>query len=472
MSTTLQFVDSIASAPTVRLNLNDRVEWFKSDDGEDLSPPPLRRSVVESILNDGGFVAGSAYENRIVRLNLWIKTTSQDEMANELQKFARELDRDRNILKFQSHNMTSPVFFRTYRSPDYRILEWDVNTHRARVAVDVLAEPFAYGLRVTQSALTVTNDPAAASNGSFFDVTGVTGDVPTPAFLKLSGSTGMKISPTLGVRRRGTHADWKHFKQAEAMTAGTDTSAPGNDAAMSGSGSNYMRTTFATDATMRGRLSSSAPLGTPAVSAEYKGLYRVYARIRGNTSGDVLEIKLRVNAGNTPVDNPVVRFTVPGNGARGMIDLGLMAVPVGDIPEGEGYSGTPLALQQPPIEVLARRVSGSGTLDFDYLLFIPADEELCILSAGPGLTVGPLEPMIVDGPQDKTYWEDTSGNQINYHAITRVGAIPLLAPNQTNRIVMPIPRRVTLDSSTDLDAKGDTLTVTVSFWPRFLFVRP
>src|SRR4030042_6530749 len=118
MTQTLQFVDKIDAAPTLRLDLNDSSKWFL--DSKDMSPPGLKRSVADTMLREGAKVCASAYQNRVVKLTLDVKASTKDLLATEIQKLNRELDRAQNILKWKAEGATNPVFFRTWRSPDWK----------------------------------------------------------------------------------------------------------------------------------------------------------------------------------------------------------------------------------------------------------------------------------------------------------------------------------------------------------------
>jgi hypothetical protein len=55
-----------------------------------------------------------------------------------------ELNRNCNILKYQPG--TTPLFFRTLRSPEY-VLDETETYALTYVSLDIEAEPFAYGLK-------------------------------------------------------------------------------------------------------------------------------------------------------------------------------------------------------------------------------------------------------------------------------------------------------------------------------------
>ncbi|MCX4468716.1 hypothetical protein OOK41_00020 [Micromonospora sp. NBC_01655] len=132
----------------------------------------------QTLLTDGATVTAAVYDNRTLRLRLELIVSSADTAASRLQALSRELDRPTNVLRWQP-GTTAPVFFRTLRSPINRITEVAGSTMLRLVDVDILAEPFAYGLRETLAPVTVPNNPASPG-GCYLDIAGaVTARTPT-----------------------------------------------------------------------------------------------------------------------------------------------------------------------------------------------------------------------------------------------------------------------------------------------------
>lgn len=458
MAVTLQFVDSIASSPTVRLDLNDGTTWRCVADGTEFPPPPLRRAVTQTFLAHGASISASAYDNRSIKLKLALLGSSADTGATEMQKLARELNRTSNLLKWQP-NTTAPVFFRTFRSDIssvYEIGRWE---GKRLLEVELVAEPFAYGLKVTPSAPTVTNDPAAGGNAMFFDLAAadVTGDVETPLHVYTADTDLTASTCVLAVRRHGTPANNTWFRQAEALTLGADTTLPGNDAAASGSGSNYARTSFSGTTSNAERIGGVFPASSGS-SVEFTGLYRVFARLRHSVSGDTITVEMRYGNGFS-----AGTVTLANTTAFRLVDLGILPMPAGNTGARDGYGST-LATLSANVDFYAARSSGSGNLDWDYILLVPADEELC-------LTTWPTHTgrFVWDGPNDSTHLLDSNGDLYSVAsgaaAPTRKGSVPLVAPNQINRVFFSPELNSTV-------AKTATVALTIAFWPRYLYVRP
>jgi hypothetical protein len=467
----LAFVDSITSAPTVRLSLHQgtRGPWNMRD-ATRFDPPPLRRAIPQTLLNDGAAPASAAYDNRTVVLKLQLlnnfRQMDADPAATQLQALMRELDRPTNILRLIP-GTTAPVFFRTYRSGPDGI---DYDPVNREVTVSLLAEPFAYGLEEVLSAVVVNNNPAAGSNGLFLDITAPKGDVETPLFLTVSNgvvATGRRRS-ALAVRRRGTPSATPFFLQAESMTLAANVTLPGNDAGMSGSGSNYARISYTGTTALTQRLSTGTRHPSTA-STDARGIYRVFARIRQNTGADVHTMRLRWGGADVQITNTTVAVPVdtgPSAPTIKMIDLGLVQIPAGADPVERGLSGVELVTEGVFLAVDAGRTSGSGTLDVDYLLLLPVDDRTMYVDWPASATV--TDFFVHGGAQPEVYARNASGQITSTQAITIAGTGLMITPNVTNRVFF----HRDVGTGTSVAGTGDsvsaTTTLTPSYYPRYL----
>jgi hypothetical protein len=472
-----RFVDSISNDPTVRLDLDDMDQqlngtWLLLKDGTEIGMPEFRRSIAGSMLRDGEEVSASAYGNRILTLHLFTVGVTQSALGAALQTLHRELDRERNILEWRPTDAVNPVFFRTFRTPPEEIeATLSVLNHPSGlsaegyfVTVPILAEPFAYG--VMESVVVdadVNNDPAAASNGLMLDITGILGEIPTPAQIVYEDAAAVSALLTIGVRARGTPTNFTHYEQAEDMTQGTDTTVQANDATASGAGSNYSRCTFGTNDITVARLTEAAFLG--ADGTDVRGIYRLFQRLRRNGGAATDDFALYGELGHQGAQIPVLNLTTSWQ----FIDLGLFHVPplLAQPPITDGYSGVEVDTFSPSFKLYARRDSGTGNLDLDYTVAVPADARdgyLEVDVGGLSDQVGATEALVVDGPQDVVYRRDSSGNVLSTDYPWKGGA-PLLVPNQTNRWIILRPR-----TAAD-DRVADDCVISVNYWPRYLFIR-
>jgi hypothetical protein len=458
---TVQFVDKVSSSPTVRLDLNDDTTWSLRYEGTDFSPPRRRRAEVSSMLAHGARIPAAVYENRMLRLSLDLQTASVDAAATEIQKLARELNRvpatptaAANFLKWQP-GTTNPVFFRILPSDLNRITEVPGTGTLRHLDVELLAEEFAYGLPETLSTVTVNRDPAAGSNPTYFDVSGVKGDVPAATKINV-GDAFFNIPGTLAIRRRGTPSNAPYLVQAEAMTMGTDTTVQSNDTAMSGSGSNYTRTTFAT-ATMATRISTFVPA---SASVDARGIYRVFVRYRRSSGIGVINLRLAVGPeGSGSLSTTLSTVGTETTTSIRYADLGLIQIPFGIDAVYDGPSGSELQVSASAVQIAvqAERLVGSSTLDLDLVLLVPADDQLAVIDVGNDS----VNSVIFDSYLDMAYADDTTGKADSSADIVVLGPMLELAPGVTNRVYMRVGHLISGSNPVD-----------ITYWPRYLYVRP
>lgn len=465
----LAFVDSIVAAPTTRLDLSGGTRGpFNMLLGSSFPPPPLKRSIPSSLLADGGTPTSATYDNRVITLQLGVMDTgtfrAADPAAASIQLLLRELDRPSNFLRYQA-GTSAPVFFKTYRSGPDAI---DFDPIMKQVTVTILAEPFAYGLEENISPVTVTNNPASGANPMFFDISSPKGDVETPLYVAFTngnaglGATG-RFRSGLSIRRRGTVANVPFFLQAEAMTQGTDTTTQANSATFSGSGNNSSRCTFGTPSGQQRLTISPWPTGS---STDYRGTYRVFMRCKKTVSGDSIDVQLQWGTSSPVVANDIVSLGAHTN--LNYVDLGLVSFPGGYDPVTDGPSGVELPVTGTFLALYARRNSGSGNLDMDVFLFVPADDRLEFIK-WPALQPFSTDIFVAAGGRSPAaYCLDTTGFIRTVEAIEIAGGGMMLTPGRTNRVFFVQD----LGTSAALAGTGDSLTsthvLTCSYFPRYL----
>ena len=458
MGDLVQFVDSIASSPTVLLNINDETSWWVNSFSA--PPPRLRRSVSSNAMRDGGVVSSSSYDNRVLSIELYLRAANQDTWATEFQKLARILDGGSSILKYQPTGASKPVFFKVFRSDVASILEMLASAAFRVPVIELYAEPFALGLRETISVGTVNNDPAAGANGCYFDVTGVLGDVAAPMVFTdtVNDATLGDCQVVLAVRQSGTPANLPTFIQAESLTPATDTSNPGGaaDGAMSGSGTtNYLRTTFATSSGVDVR-ATGVLTSTGSALLELPGAYRAYLTCRRSSAVGSVSVQLIAGA----VTSGIVETGLQTS--RQMVDLGLVSF----------VSDRSTTYPRADVGVLAGRLSGTSTLDLDCVQFVPAGEAMLI---AVGASFDGVD-FVADGEQDSLYTVDNAANLFTGAAraadggLAWAGSVPKLRPGVTNRFVYlkSVPGSAAVTTMT----KTTTGTVTIYYNPCYLYVRP
>lgn len=455
---TWQFVDSIAATPGVRLDLSG--PGWTVRPATSFGVPELRRVAVSTMLVDGDQYPAAAYGNRTLTLVVRVDGVSDDAIAAQKQQLYRELDRTSNILRY-APGTSVPVFFRTFRAGPNDVT-W--NPFTKEVTASVPAEPFALGLKETLSTVTVAANPTL-TNGLYFDVSGVKGDVETPLFLQLSSTSaaGDPWQPVIAVRRRGTPSAMPMVLQAETGTRATDTTIIGTadpDMAVP-----YTRSDFSglAGTAMGPRLTWSVWPSSPSV--DNRGRYVVLARVRKSVANDPVQVQLTyAPSGSLPAytnDAVTLRnITTPQ-----YVDLGEVQLPIGYDPVTDGYSGVEVPVAGVWLSLMAARTSGTAVLDVDFLLWTPADDRR-LITTWRDLGSSGASGYVIDSSRSQCYAVGSSG-QIQPGTVTIEGSPPLVSPGVTNRIVMV---RHTGQVGTG-DVLSGTSGVTPYYWPRYLYVR-
>ena len=181
-----QFVDSIAATPTVRLNLNSSpVDHPRRPPTSGF--PELRQATASTMLQDGDgeYVAAPPTATGVLTLQLQVphrhggRHGHPDPSSGPGTEPGPQLPESPTGTTPPPPSSSAP----TASSP----AGWEIPTDATLVnlAVEILAEPFAYGLQQTPVSLqTLNTNPAGGGNDCYFDVTGVNGDVETPAYIR------------------------------------------------------------------------------------------------------------------------------------------------------------------------------------------------------------------------------------------------------------------------------------------------
>lgn len=461
---TWQFVADMASAtPTVLLDIN--TTGLRVGQGWNLNPPDYDKGRAGGLLRDGQRITRSVAGNRTLTIPLEITAGTADAAATTIDSLGQQLSVD-NILKVQFGS--NPVFFRTFADPAYASTVRGMLTQNTSIVLQIEAEPFAYGPRVTVtgSPFTVSNNPAAVTNPCRFDVTGVLGDVPTPLLL-VATSTGASGTPSgfvskwthIATRRRGTPSGYSNVVQGEDMTQGTGAVVTADAAMSNGSKS---RIGFGT-ATNVLRLSDTFP-GNGTSTIEARGEYVVYARLAKTVSGDTITVQAAYGGSSATVFNDAV--TLPATTNAMWVNLGKVPVPPWTDPVTVGFSGVNTKVLLGFVGLYAARSAGSGSLDVDCLYFMPADDSTVIVKWPATDTT-----YAVDGTTNaggSAYAVTTALDEILTTAgptqIVGGGGFPELVPGATNRVHL---LRHVDPLGTTADAIGNTTTLAAYYWPRW-----
>lgn len=456
----IEFVDSISPSAAVRLSLSAH-PFSVLDNGTSLPPPGLKRVTVSTMLEDGSIIPAAAYENRTLTIHVQVQDRKNPAATiAQIQRLNRELDRGMNVLRWQPEPSVPAVYFRTFRAPDYSFTV-DHGTNLWDIVLSIPAEPFAYGEAEDSADVVVRNNPQDPDNPKFFEITGIKGDVETPLIITVDAVMWYHQS-VFATRRGGTPANAPRVLEAESMTMGTNTVVTASGTAYSGTGTNNTAvTTFTTNNIATTRLSVGTFPATP--SPDVRGTYRVFARL--NTSVANSSYRVRLYHGKRGVFNDSAVYTIFNTNRPVMVDCGLVQLPEGFDPQGIGPSGSRLSVAGGNFSFGIERTAGTGNAIWDYILFVPADDRFCIVNWGTVET----SQYVMDGYQRAIYGMDASNNVIDIGAAYFTGDPPLVSPGVTNRVtyindVSPTP-------GAD-DFNSWTATLTYTYFPRYLYVRP
>lgn len=464
-----QFVtDFLTASPSVGLDINSASTGLRVGDGYNLDPPKYAKGYAANPMQHGATVVNSVAGNRVLQIPIQVTAATQDLAATAIELLGKQIAVD-NFLKVQFGS--TPVFFRTFADPDYA---WDVTkilTQTSRITLSLEAEPFAYGLRVDAGSFTVSNDPANATNPCRFDISSVTGDVPTPLFM-LATSTGAAGAPSglvskwshFGMRRRGTPSGYSNLVQGEDMTQGTGAVVTADATMSNGSKS---RIGFGTPG-LTLRLSDTFP-GNGTATAEARGEYIVYARCAKTVAGDTFTVQLGYGASSAaPVFNDAK--TLPAAVAGPFtVELGKVPVPSFSDPVSHGFGGgANLKVLLNFVGLYVARTAGSGSLDVDWLYFMPADDRT-LMAKFPATDV----TYAIDGTTGEggsVYSINTALDTIQTIAsppqIVGGGGFPELMPGGAS-VVNRVHFLRNVDPAGTVDARTDTTTIQCYYWPRW-----
>lgn len=471
----IEFVDLISASYTTRLNLMQNA--FRVGQDARFDPPQLRRVESGSMLRDGKEVTAAAYENRVIILPIQITATSRADFATQVRALNTELTRPGgNILRVEVSNV--PVYFKTFPSAPETIEYPGAGMAFSVHTVRLLAEPFGYGLEQTlASASVVRLDPAHASNPCRLDLAAPIGDVMTPAVIKVTNNSGAVAAIDtliIGARRRGTPTSLTYAYQAESLTLGTDAAVVADAQSSNG---NTARVNFTTSGSLSLQPRLTIPAASSPLGSEARGTYRVFAALYGEAAGGAVQSYQFLLATRGTSTNTY--FTKDAVSTRYLVDLGLLSFPAHAGPATD-HAGAATPYKHADITLYVSRLVGTGVLYFDYLIFVPADEDY--LQMYP-VYVDPVHAngyTMLNGPDDSLYVVETPSASSAYSYVNnpyRAGGRINLIPGQATRLVIqaggyPQDNTGCIQLATSSAGASATVngyvTMTVSYFPRYL----
>jgi hypothetical protein len=389
-------------------------------------------------------VAGAAY-----RVSAWVRCNVTRTAAVSINWF----DASSTYLSTSSMAATS-VTALTWALLDYTATAPVGAAYASMTAIMGSTPLAAHLLYIDEARLRAVGSTGAAH----LTVTGVRGDVETPLYFRVEqANVGDFRQSVIGVRRRGTPSLAPYLLQAESMTLGTGAALGASyDAAMSGAGQNYVRITFGVTS-LSSRLSV---LSWPPAGVDARGTYRLFIRVRPSAPADVFRIRATLSG----ADGEVVTAALGPATTADYVDLGLLQLPPGADPVTDGYSGTELSVESTGLTISAARDSGSGTLDIDHVLLVPADDALAVINWPVDSTA---TAFVLDSERVMVYGVGAAGAvRAVFSQASIAGGLPLVSPGATNRVVW-IPDTGALQSDA-VNRLAQSIKVTPYYWPRYL----
>lgn len=354
--------------------------------------------------------------------------------------------------------------------------------HLARGTITCETAPYALGARVDGSAA-VGQDPSGPAWA--LDVNSVAGDAATPLLLRLHdpavfGDVGA-VGAYVTVRRRQTPANLAAgtlVTQAEdtgnTLAAGTGiafTQLTGDAAFSGGKG---VRATFSGG--YSGGDAAAITFDKPALTGlDVPGTYRVFVRVRRDFTAVTQQLVLKAFTNGSLLTPEDITVPAGGSGTR-LVDLGLVQWPAAapatlasPVPTPSGSTPTRVTLQ------FWRKSSGAAKVDFDYMCWLPADEDAGYLDVDGPLPFPDTQWVVVDGYQQQAMV--TSGDPRSAHTVVGVsyassvpltdwtGGVPRVSPG-SNRLFVTCGLSPVTTYPPALN-----LQIAYSYWPRYTWLR-
>jgi len=466
MSALLSFVAAPTETAAVRLDLSRPGEVYVRNDGFTIGKPRFDGEPGST---------GVDYGYRSLNLEVTVRGTEPAARV-VLQAIAREVLRPRNWLRFQVASGAAPVWFRTYATEPADLSFENAGDGIWRITVPLVAEAFAYGERVTLPSVTVSNDPAAASNPCSHLLPAIKGDAPAPLRLAVDFSATLNQSEIM-IAASPVPAGYTapivwQIGNGDGLTAGADTAAPNNN--VEWSGGSHRTVSFATTPGMATRLSGTAPGPVPL------GRYRVLVRVGRNDNASSFALRFGYSGLSEDTAGSPTVTVVRGTDAAGQIfktwvPLGVFSFPKNqnDLAVGDASSYRPQWLLQ------AQRLSGTGSLVLDAVLLVPVD----LRDSEPGTMLFSYFPGF--GPQhdDVAHWDSDLEAFARVTAFGNVdtgiqpwprGKYPLVHPGVANLLHLLQQTHTARPFFGDLanaDNIANSALVTPSYHPRYLHLR-
>lgn len=427
------------------------------------------------------------YDYRTISFNL-VVPGDEDDVLRQHSALARQITRDTFYFRFQLSWRSEPIWFKCVRAAPGETSLADFFMDRIentwKIAVTLIAEPFAMGERLEHS-LTFANNPTAV--GLAAELPPIRGDVPTPLIIEVAAGDSNFIRPYLSVCPLESSRAWVNplpFWQAEAAkTISTGGASEVTTAASNNSRIRYNFTTTTTNNTFQRRL-------TWDIAPPFPGRWRIFCRMGSNIVTESIRIEgsgeACVKSHKTILNSAEAVFST-------MVDLGVFSFPKGNMPVSPGPNGPGgirYTLANSGVGLNMGVPEGTaGNVWFDYIVAVPLDlpvdckGEVTTLNFRDEDRTRGLVALRIDG-------EEGIVQEIGVNGVLGVGnpELPagnvLMATPGAKNIFTFLPRRaytaiITVinptgpDTTTDVfkprDIIAETNTFKISYRPRWLY---
>lgn len=346
-----------------------------------------------------------------------------------VSQLMRELMRTRNWLLWQMNADVQPMWFHTYASGfgslDFQQVTRDGSDDFYALPLTIDADAGVWGARRDLGPFTVVQDPAV-SNGPTLLTETILGDLPPAVMMWASTDDYRDFVVATGP------GDAPLFVQAEANAGiGADFALQTHSASYSGAGSNYLKAATFTN-------NSDVWFNRPT----RVGQYRVLAAVTLSNSSTTISASINTDTG--AVTHSAGGVTEAKTTAQ-LLDCGTIQAPMNV--RALGYRDDVLGSAASQFFITFDRTAGTGTMNLDYILFVPIDQSYLYLSrvdidSTGFLTV--IDGMAEDGagriaaiPAGTTPWTTTSFFDNDTDGLflhTAQGAFPILKAGVQNRV--------------------------------------
>ncbi len=467
-----------APNPTILLDLDDE-HPFTVQASSSVSPPKVRYVTAGRVSQAGEDITLATHDDREIRLDLKMVRSTAEEQAAAIQKLARIITKGGVWLKWQSEDITKPLFFLT-KQADLAIVDDVLDASPLRdLSLTIPAEPYGFGLPETGQ-FTITNNPAAGTNKMMTVLPPIKGDVLTPLHLSFpTPDADHKIS-------------WASESVLDSST--DDPTAPfwvSLSAVPIKAAAGPWTLTDTADSTMvsgtRRRLvkaSTTDPdlmVPTIAVMQQWNNLpagdYRVFVRVAGVNAGmRFLFWNRPPSTGSALVEaEAALSMTVPTSASaetkHDWFDMGVVAMP-GGAPLADRTFGLD-GPDDPALWNFGVVVETAQQLDLDSIVLVPAGRRGTITRHGsvsfPATYTSKI--VTVDGLNGRRFARGRSLNAIEVLTVVPAsdvaGGTPVVVPGADNSLFFMATLADASATRVD-DDKALTTVIDYTYFPRYL----